>query len=56
MVGSVPLQSEQVALPQTHGPGAVPDCPLVSGENQVFDLQLTILSITAKANIEKWLK
>ncbi|KAG9354946.1 hypothetical protein JZ751_001659 [Albula glossodonta] len=39
----MPLQSQQVVLPQTHGPGAVPDCPVVRGQNQVSYLQLTVL-------------
>lgn len=39
----MPLQSHQVALPQTHGPRAVPHCTLVRRENQLFDFQLTIL-------------
>jgi len=43
MVSSVPLQSQQVALPQAHGPGAVPDSTLMSRQNHVFDLQLTVL-------------
>lgn len=43
MVRSVPLQSEQVAPPQTHRPGAVPDSAFMRREDHVFDLQLTVL-------------
>lgn len=50
MVGSVPLQGQQVALPQTHRPGAVSDGTFVSGENHVSDLQLTILQRDKQQN------
>lgn len=43
MLCTVSLQSQQVAFPQAHGPGAVPDCPFVTGQHQIFDLQLPIL-------------
>lgn len=43
MVGTMPLQSLQVALPQTHGPRTVPDGSLMSGEDQIFDFQLAVL-------------
>lgn len=43
MLRAVSLQSQQVALPQAHGPGAVPDCAFMTGQHQVFDLQLAIL-------------
>lgn len=50
MVGSVPLQGQQVALPQTHCPGAVSDGTFMSGENHVSDLQLTILQRDKQQN------
>lgn len=43
MFCTVSFQSQQVALPQAHGPGAVPDRPLMTGQHQLFDLQLPIL-------------
>lgn len=43
MLCAVSLQSQQVAFPQAHGPGAVPDCPFMTGQHQLFDLQLSIL-------------
>lgn len=46
MVSFVPLKSEQVTFPQAHRPGAVPDSTVMSGEDQIFDFQLTILKRT----------
>lgn len=43
MLCAVSLQSQQVAFPQAHGPGAVPDCSFMTRQHQIFDLQLAIL-------------
>ena len=43
VLGSVSLEGQQVAPPQAHGPGTVPDRPVVTGQDDVFDLQLAVL-------------